>query len=220
MPPSDAAIRALCDAATPGPWYAELGGYVYRDSEDDRDDDEEALVDAGTMADAAFIAAAREALPALLDRVAAAERHAADATAAAQAANNMAADAEAKLAVAVAALEAAATELLHAGQGEPGYGYFCGGDPREFTPDPECSTDEERAAHKRDCEAWERGEQTHSVQFGTSAFTEGTTHGHVHHAGYGLGTYQFSDERIMAAYERAREALAAVDALDGGGGGG
>lgn len=39
------------------------------------------------------------------------------------------------------------------------YGHYLGGDPRHFTPDPECSTDQERAAHKAACELWDRGER-------------------------------------------------------------
>ena len=39
------------------------------------------------------------------------------------------------------------------------YGTFIGGDPRDFTPDPESSTEGERALHKAACEAWERGER-------------------------------------------------------------
>jgi hypothetical protein len=34
-----------------------------------------------------------------------------------------------------------------------------GADPRAFWPDPECSTDAEREAHRVACEAWERGER-------------------------------------------------------------
>jgi len=32
-----------------------------------------------------------------------------------------------------------------------GYGFFPGGDPRDFDPDPECSTEEEREAHRVAC---------------------------------------------------------------------
>lgn len=39
------------------------------------------------------------------------------------------------------------------------YGYFLGGDPREFTPDVEVCSVEEIERHKADCEAWERGER-------------------------------------------------------------
>ena len=42
---------------------------------------------------------------------------------------------------------------------QPGYGYFAGGDPRDFTPDPEMCSAAEMEAHKAACEAWERGEQ-------------------------------------------------------------
>lgn len=35
------------------------------------------------------------------------------------------------------------------------YGNFLGGDPREFSPDPECSTEAERAAHAEACRRWD-----------------------------------------------------------------
>lgn len=37
------------------------------------------------------------------------------------------------------------------------YGFFLGGDPRDFSPDPECSTEQERAAHKAACDEWNAG---------------------------------------------------------------
>jgi hypothetical protein len=33
------------------------------------------------------------------------------------------------------------------------YGVFLGGDPRKFSPDPECSTEEERGRHRKACES-------------------------------------------------------------------
>lgn len=72
---------------------------------------------------------------------------------------------------------------------EPMYGFFPGGDPREFTPDPECSTEEERARWEADCAAWNRGERPdvgpacthHDLGDGAQAiFTRSF---------YGLGTY-------------------------------
>lgn len=39
-----------------------------------------------------------------------------------------------------------------------GYGFFPGGDPREFFPEAESCTAAELAAHKEACERWERGE--------------------------------------------------------------
>lgn len=45
----------------------------------------------------------------------------------------------------------------------PCYGNFHGGDPRNFHPDPECSTEAEREAHRKACEAWERGERPETI---------------------------------------------------------
>jgi len=42
---------------------------------------------------------------------------------------------------------------------EPTYGFFHGGDPRNFTPDPECSTDMERTRHREDCAKWEQAQR-------------------------------------------------------------
>ena len=43
--------------------------------------------------------------------------------------------------------------------GESVYGYFPGGDPREFCPDPECNSAEELEAHRVACAKWDAGEQ-------------------------------------------------------------
>ncbi len=39
------------------------------------------------------------------------------------------------------------------------YGLFHGGDPRNFSPDPDCSTEDERAAWEADCKAWNEAEK-------------------------------------------------------------
>lgn len=112
------------------------------------------------------------------------------------------------------------------------YGYFLShfvdGDPRAFSPDPECSTEEERAQHRADCEAWDRGERpVHSVmqaidpersiakqvKGADSAVlvrdAEGNvTGGHVHRAGYGLGVTTFRDEEAVALLARITARLA------------
>jgi len=49
-------------------------------------------------------------------------------------------------------------DLEAAGQDDVVYGTCCVQDPRDFSPDPECSTEEERAQHKADCERYARGE--------------------------------------------------------------
>jgi hypothetical protein len=140
-----AALRALCDAAAKGPWVVWKGhADVYAgeprvntpgrlagctgqiascDHQDFGDDDREA--DRQDRANAAFIAAAREALPALLDRVAAAEKRAEEAEDQVVRQDDLhrayvryrhrAEVAEAKLAVAVEALEAAQERLTDLG---------------------------------------------------------------------------------------------------------
>jgi hypothetical protein len=40
----------------------------------------------------------------------------------------------------------------------PNYGPYIGGDPHNFSPDPQDSTEQEREAHRTACEAWDRGE--------------------------------------------------------------
>lgn len=75
-----------------------------------------------------------------------------------------------------------------------GYGFFCGGDPRKFHPDPECSTEAERAKHKADCEAWDRGEMP-NVNDKAPHFRMDANGGvmHVVPSGYGLGSYDDDD---------------------------
>ena len=102
----------------------------------------------------------------------------------------------------------------------PSYGYFLGGDPRNFTVDPECSTDAEKAQHAADCAAWERGEETAPIVVHAEIDTtrsiarqikgadavvlerdaEGdVTGGHVTRAGYGLGTNAMVPEPVAIA---------------------
>lgn len=67
-----AAARALCDAAAPGPWLADPGGcYITNWNGDNWPKPEFTIYDEGghSPADAAFIAAARDLVPALLDEV-------------------------------------------------------------------------------------------------------------------------------------------------------
>jgi hypothetical protein len=78
--------------------------------------------------------------------------------------------------------------------GVMGYGFFCGGDPRRFYPDPEASTEAERAQHQADCEACDRGERPDvngkAPHFRTD--NDGAVM-HVVPAGYGLGSYDDDD---------------------------
>lgn len=73
---------------------------------------------------------------------------------------------------------------------EYGYGFFPGGDPRDFTPDYEMCSAEEIEAWKRDCEAWNKGEGTPAPPPGFwTEFKDGTQM-HVLAPRYGMGTYR------------------------------
>lgn len=69
-----------------------------------------------------------------------------------------------------------------------GYGFFIGGDPRDFTPDPECSTEAERERHRLACDAWDRGEQ---VSEPDCVERDGVR---LTRCQFGLGTYEYPDE--------------------------
>lgn len=73
------------------------------------------------------------------------------------------------------------------------YGWFPGGDPREFSPDPESSTDAELARHRADCEAWEAGE---GVDRGGPHVPLGDI-GHLTLSAYGLGSYTWRDPVLL-----------------------
>ncbi len=77
------------------------------------------------------------------------------------------------------------------------YGAFPGGDPRDFTPDPECSTDAEREAHRRACAIWDAGAQFGPEEPAHRWLTDeqGRLVGHVARCKYGLGTYFVEDEK-------------------------
>ena len=87
------------------------------------------------------------------------------------------------------------------------YGSFYGGDPRLFTPDEECSTDQERELHRKHCEEWARGERP-SVKVSGVEWVDDITYqdsdgktqtikaGHklVERAAYGLGVSRLTDD--------------------------
>jgi hypothetical protein len=51
----------------------------------------------------------------------------------------------------------------------PVYGPYMGGGPRNFEPDPECSTEEQRERQLKAREAWERGQRWFAIGFGMEA---------------------------------------------------
>lgn len=68
-----------------------------------------------------------------------------------------------------------------------GYGSFPGGDPRRFTPDSECSTEEEREAHRVACLRWDHGFRD---EYPTHILAPGC---HLNRSAFGLGTYDTGD---------------------------
>lgn len=108
------------------------------------------------------------------------------------------------------ALIAARTYLLAAATPTVTYGYFHGGDPRNFFPDPECCTAEEMAKHKAACEEWERGEKTEHERHHHKAETlpDGREVIASYAGAFGLGTYSIRDEEAEDVLDQVCAALA------------
>ena len=68
-----------------------------------------------------------------------------------------------------------------------GYGSFPGGDPRRFWPDPECSTEAEREAHRVACLRWDAGYRDEYPTHGLYAAPGMVLH--VNRSAFGLGVY-------------------------------
>lgn len=83
-----------------------------------------------------------------------------------------------------------------------GYGFFCGGDPRKFHPDGECSSPEEIENHRKACEQAEAVESGRDLPCPSG--WEGTPDGgsvHVTRAPFGLGMYTIEMESFFEARE-------------------
>lgn len=85
---------------------------------------------------------------------------------------------------------------------ETAYGSYHGGDPREFWPDPECSTAEERKAHREACEAWDRGERLEAEKGGCEfkQCAGGEVLKVQRQGAFGLGTYRIELEALEVTY--------------------
>lgn len=103
------------------------------------------------------------------------------------------------------------------------YGAFPGGDPRLFAPDPEATTEPERAAHKAACEAWKRGERatfdvgpmnSETLIVKGGAVPPGTAF--VHRPIFGLGTVRRVDAEMVRVRDGLRAALPAPPRPDPG----
>lgn len=113
------------------------------------------------------------------------------------------------------ALLAAQDYLRRCASPEPTYGYFPGGDPRDFSPDEESCTEAEIAAWKDACAAWERGErpvcEAHRHEIvGDEA---GKIIASISFAGaFGLGVYSIRDVEAEDVLEQIGAALAELEA--------
>lgn len=122
---------------------------------------------------------------------------------------------------ALAALRIALPILAEAARPDTTYGYYPGGDPRDFVPDEECCTPEELARHREACEAWARGEtpdpggphvpldQPTSVEPSAAVVGPGGR-GWKTVAHYGLGTYTIQDDTAVDAWQAALAVLEEV----------
>lgn len=109
------------------------------------------------------------------------------------------------------ALVAAREYLRECANPHPTYGYYNGGDPRDFSPDPECCTETELAAHKAACEAWERGERPESEKHRHEVLQRGETTVIASYAGaFGMGVYSIRDEDAEDVLDQVEAALSAL----------
>lgn len=109
------------------------------------------------------------------------------------------------------ALLAAREYLRSCANPSPSYGYFLGGDPRDFAPDPECNTPEELEAHKVACAAWERGERPPiEAHHHETSEHEGSVVCVSYSGSFGLGVTSIRDEEAEDVLEQIDAAIAAM----------
>ena len=102
---------------------------------------------------------------------------------------------------AIEALESIRPYLRELAQDQSVYGFFHGGDPRDFHPDGEASTEEERAAHKAACEQFERD------AVGSPSCCEHRDNMIITKAPFGLGVNTYRDEEAVKALAIVEKAL-------------
>lgn len=87
------------------------------------------------------------------------------------------------------------------------YGYFHGGDPRDFHPDYESCTKTEIERHKKACELWNESEakgvtpEPEACPSGWIFDDNGKPVAHVLRSSYGIGTYVVEFESFFEAAE-------------------
>lgn len=115
-----------------------------------------------------------------------------------------------------ASLISAAPELLAALQEsrkfverqlhDGGYGFYRPANPHDFSPDPDCCSPEEIAAHKADCEAFDRGEYIDDQAQKSGWSEDGTMH--VTRNSWGIGVFTYTDQEVAEAIEMIDSAIA------------
>lgn len=75
------------------------------------------------------------------------------------------------------------------GMTETGYGFFPGGDPRNFVPDEECCSPEEIESHRIACEEWDKGNRI--APSSGCVLSDGRI---MNISTFGIGTYTFEAE--------------------------
>lgn len=83
-----------------------------------------------------------------------------------------------------------------------GYGYYRPKNPHDFHPDAESCTEDEIAAHKAACEAWDAG--TYKDDYGDGWVSPNV---HILRAPWGIGSYTDEVPEIAAICNRARALL-------------
>lgn len=134
-------------------------------------------------------------------------------------------------------LREAADEIVAMAEPDQTYGHPLSSDPRLFKPDPECSTEAERAAHADALAAWERGQRpevppswtSHPTRADAEAYANGLigkgagaatiAEGpggwavHCHAEGWGMGTSTHENVEASIAADYLRTLAASLPIL-------
>jgi len=93
-----------------------------------------------------------------------------------------------------------------------GYGFFPGGDPKDFTPDSEGTKPEELEAWKVACKAWDEAEERGEVPDPMSPACQATGKGgFITFGKFGLGTYTIEHEDTIKVADECDAALKEFD---------
>lgn len=87
---------------------------------------------------------------------------------------------------------------------EYGYGFYRPTNPHDFTPDADQCSEDEIAAHKAACEAFDKGEYTHDY---SGCLREGGMH--ILHAPWGVGSYAIRDPEVQELLDAINAAIQA-----------